>query len=795
MNKKKAITIMSIITAICLVVAISVTSLVHIFNYYQLPQSEGQLSTKARQILLMNRDSVDLGVKSEPKRIIDNSHPMNLLNYYGNEDILTLWSSIPDNQKPFTIMLIIPGHCLLPNSDTAIDSLERDADICEVNRIPYAIQNINGEYHSEERMPIAYLEQRFAAKHEYFYGLNAAELYNGVDWRGNLESDQSQYIIDCIKLSAKYGAFFIWTDTNRGYENGMLLEWLENNENFYSTFKNYSKYICLLNKESFGVPSTYGIMQGLWLAGLVGNWGVASDWWHWQVDGDKKSLFGEFDKYVDNEWDMILSFPENMYVQSMMLVMSRGGTCFKAEAPNFSTSIGGVPVGGYEYGISPMLDRLIGGDIRISDKNTVLKETKAVIIGGSNWVDEFNYDFNDSNLYPNSGEAGIIPLLPSNLRLDERAVFLTLGIPLIDYKLNEAQYRGIWGNDSRSNTYITASGNNWYYINNVENRKENRYANFQPRISSASNVKITTAEHTSAIINESSANLSFYISNYRTDKSNMIKELTKESWDNASGWVEICGKYLPIDANGNPIGVDDSALRRVEIVINGSYNGGRPKVIMKSNIDGSGDNGRPFTYTESWNETSEELTITIMQNGVVEFDISVDDSGKTLNYVERDIINDSIKPNNNCIDKLSELMVNNITDSNNYTYYSYLNYARAVANAEMLISERTGSIADVDLAVKELVNAREQLINIEDAMKLLGSAILRIDDTMGGIAIGKSYDRLLREVLSVNKYVAGRSNKLGYAEGYKISKAERELVKKADYINKYYVALQELISK
>ena len=71
-------------------------------------------------------------------------------------------------------------------------------------------------------------------------------------------------------------------------------------------------------------------MQGLWLAGLVGTWGVASDWWHWQVDGDKNP-FGEYDKYVDDEWDLILSYPENMYVQSMMLVMSCGGTCFKAE--------------------------------------------------------------------------------------------------------------------------------------------------------------------------------------------------------------------------------------------------------------------------------------------------------------------------------------------------------------------------------------------------------------------------------------------------------------------------------
>src|SRR5574344_480908 len=42
-------------------------------------------------------------------------------------------------------------------------------------------------------------------------------------------------------------------------------------DSFYSAFKENSKYICLMNKESYGKPSTYSCMQGLWLAGLIGN--------------------------------------------------------------------------------------------------------------------------------------------------------------------------------------------------------------------------------------------------------------------------------------------------------------------------------------------------------------------------------------------------------------------------------------------------------------------------------------------------------------------------------------------
>lgn len=791
MTKKNAIKIISLGTVLLLLLSLAITAICYFAINSQHKQNELALSNRARNILLKNFTPMELGSKGEKKRIIDNKNPMNLLNYYGNEDLLLLWSSIPKNQKPYTIMLLIPGHCLLPGQDKAIDFLENNADICEANSIPYAIQNINGEYHSEERLPIAYLEERFA-KHKYFYGLNGAELYNGVDWRGDMESDQSLYLMDCIKLCAKYGAFFIWTDTNRGYESGMLLQWLENNESFYTTFKNYSEYICLLNKESFGNPSTYAIMQGLWLAGLVGNWGVASDWWHWQVDGDKQSLFGEFDDYVDNEWDQILSFPENMYVQSMMLVMSRGGTCFKAEAPNFSTSVGGVAVGGFEYGISPLLDRIISRELNISDKQTVLNETKTIILGGENWI-EYNYDYVESNLYPKTGVAGIIPLLPINLRFDERAVFLNQGIKIYDTKMSVEDFKSIYGEDKYSNSYITSCGNSWYYIQNVENVRSEKYANFAPRISSASNIEIISAEHTSAIITESNKSLNFYISNYRTDKSAMVKELTEDLRNKIGSWVDICGKYMVIDKNGDPIGVDDSALRKVKIVIAGSLNGGKPIVNLKSNIDGSGKNGRAFSYEEIWNSEKNELTINIMQNGVVEFDVLLDDSGKELVFVTRNAIAETVIKNDNSTESLNKLIEETIIDKHNYTYYSYLNYNRALGYAQKLVYEKNGSSSDILNAEKELIKAKSLLIDINKQIELFSVSFLLIDDTAKGVKIGSAFDRLLREILSVKKYVEGRTSKLGYAKLYKNGKINNELGKKNNYINKHFNYLNKLI--
>lgn len=195
--KKSVKTVIALIIIIALLIGT-----VGIAINIQFPKKEKALSFEQRQVLTENFTPVDLTSKKEPKRVIDNKNPLNLLNYYGDEPVLDLWSSIPENQRPYTVLLIIPGHTLLPGSDSALEMLIDTAKICEENQIPYAIQNANGEIAPEERLPIAYLEKEFVQKHKYFYGLNVAELYNSVSWRGEADSNNSQYIIDCINLCA-----------------------------------------------------------------------------------------------------------------------------------------------------------------------------------------------------------------------------------------------------------------------------------------------------------------------------------------------------------------------------------------------------------------------------------------------------------------------------------------------------------------------------------------------------------------------------------------------------------------
>jgi len=103
------------IISICLSIAVVITAIAGTIAYTmtnQLPQDEKQFSEKERKVLLQTFQTVTSEKKQPLRRVIDSQNPLNLVNYYGDEPLLTLWNSIPENQQPYTVLLLIPGHTL-----------------------------------------------------------------------------------------------------------------------------------------------------------------------------------------------------------------------------------------------------------------------------------------------------------------------------------------------------------------------------------------------------------------------------------------------------------------------------------------------------------------------------------------------------------------------------------------------------------------------------------------------------------------------------------------------------------
>lgn len=775
-TKKIIISVTVLLLAVILIISI-VGSVI-----YVTPKAYGYkpLGANNRESLMCNFDAFEEETKAEPKRTINNENPVNLINYYGHEPLETFWFSLDEDYRKYSVLLIIPSHIFLP--DYSAQTLEQIADECEELKIPYVIQNTMGEAFAEELMPIGYLEKRFASKHKYFYGLNCAELYNGENWRGDADSDYTQYVCDSIKLCAKYGCFFFWTDTNLFYENnGMLMDWLERSELLYSTLKEYSKYVYMLNKETAAIvdllpiPSTYSLMEGLWLSGLIGGWGVACDWWTFdinQIDG-KASLFHEYDEYIDHYSENGFSYPENMFTMAFVYVASRGGCCFSAEAPNMTMAVGGKTVPGYEYSILPFFKDILKGRYSIPGKRDVLDETKAVILGSENYP-TFVYNTYESYRYPANPLINIIPLLPKDLRLEERAVFEEQGILLIEKNENEEFYKSLF-DEIEANTYITRTVNQWYYLNNVENQSAEKSAKIYPVISSAETVSLTTREHTYAIIKEKSNCLEFSINNYRTDKSALLKAVNSESTDN---WVEIADEYLELDEDGNPVYLDDSEKRKTVIAIKGSLNGGKPNTEYLNAVDYGGRYNRDYEVQEEWDEVNSVLTLTFMHNGRINFNVYLDDSNKNYYVHEKRASLEATKTkSNNSVEKLEALTAEYISDSESYTPYSYMIYNRCFEKARVMINEGTYSNEEINSCADELEKAKKNLVNVEKYVSLLREVLNSDSEEFSPEEydeLMRCFDNLLFEILSPKFYVEGILNRdvLSLSEPYKNLKVD-----------------------
>ena len=111
--------------------------------------------------------------------------------------------------------------------------------------------------------------------------------------------------------------------------------------------------------------------------------------------------------------------------------------------------------------------------------------------------------------------------------------------------------------------------------------------------------------------------------------------------------------------------------------------------------------------------------------------------------------------------------VNNckLPENEQYIDYTYLIFQSALEQAKRILTEGAVSQQEVDQAQKALEDAYREMLPVSEYVALLNE-IFTMDLTgYAQNAIDKlwlSFDALLREVLSNQVYVAGRSNELQY---------------------------------
>ena len=124
-----------------------------------------------------------------------------------------------------------------------------------------------------------------------------------------------------------------------------------------------------------------------------------------------------------------------------------------------------------------------------------------------------------------------------------------------------------------------------------------------------------------------------------------------------------------------------------------------------------------------------------------------------------------------------------------FKYFSYLDYDNQFDTAAVMIEEGTYSQKEIDKQAKALEKAKGNLIDISKEITLLK----KVNKGSYSSAVKVAFDSLIREVLSCQVYVNGRSNDLKYASIYRNHSIESTFNCKRKAIAKKYKNLSEYI--
>lgn len=608
-------------------------------KFSQKAKQAAALFIAAALIVPLGAATATAAAATEPlRREVSREKPLFLTNFYKDgegpdktDTINDLWGAVPDDLKENTALLLIAGEGIR-NKASVTDWLEAQADAAEDADIPFYVQAVNGETPAAERIPASFF-RTMAETHTMMQGVNGAELYNSASFTG---SNHSDYLAELVQLSADEGLQFVWSDTNIWGATGTMMQWMQDNATLLSTIRANPDNVIFINKESFGDTDTDALNLGMWLSGSIGNWGSASDWWHWGLNG-----YGRLWGTGGQAWKDILQYPEAMTVQSMLKVASQGGTVFKTEAQWFTNVTDGQRLAGYEFAIIPFLRDLKSGAIHIPTKAEVLAQNKVVYKGGV-YNDETIWDTSASNIFPRTGRYGIIPMVPDTIPDADLSMFENIA----KESKNQAWFDALYPSQTlSSNTFMLANGDTWYWMNYAENREAIARSAFKPKKSAATSVGVEASNHTFAVLTESDNKLDVIVNNYRVNKDNVRTDTIYatapasdfDKWktyryitDYTSVKLNSAGDPVK-DASGNITTASNLTLndrssrdiRTTTFTVDGAWQGGKPEVTYQADTTAT----RPYTHTETWDAVNKRLTVKIVHNGLVKFSVKTDGAG------------------------------------------------------------------------------------------------------------------------------------------------------------------------
>ncbi|AIG43443.1 TPA: NPCBM/NEW2 domain-containing protein [Streptococcus suis] len=549
--------------------------------------------------------------------------------FWGEDTLVGKWENIDPELKPYTVIQVHPDD--LPHrAGVAQDFYEKILEQAQNYVNPTTGQNEpipvvltvytagnQSHYTAAHWITMEWIDRMYE-KYSCLQGIFSTENY--WVWAGNVESNAAEY----LKLSARHGGYFIWSEQNNGASIEKALgtqgrtifkETVEKYwQNFIFMFKNTPAH------EGNDAP-TVSYMTGLWLADYAYQWGGLMDTWKWYETG-KWKLFetsGIGKTQGNRQW---LTQPEAMLGAEAINIYLNGGSVYNFEHPAYTYGVRNEESPLYSTVIENFFKYVINNPA--PSKEEVLAATKIVINGNlsSKRDGHFYVDINtvthQSPLYT-TGRYGVIPAVPSSISsevLNSKLPDHIQVVSLNDGRMSSAANRrnllnSLYPEEYTGNIFGDEIDKRAFIYNYEYNRDNDQTGSFELN---GKEFDVTLKSHSFSIVEDIVTGLNIKQNNFRINKDSL--------WEGASNSTQA--RALPQLSKSAAINwVYDTYIH------NTPSSEKRETVYVLKNVSKqptieilNSSDSNIVTPSVEYNSESKTATIRILSNGYVDLNIN-----------------------------------------------------------------------------------------------------------------------------------------------------------------------------
>lgn len=451
-------------------------------------------------------------------------------------------------------------------------------------------------------------------------------------------ASERRYLIDLMQLCGEHGALVNWMEMGYPYERDHIFTIAGRDPELFNTIAKFGDCVVLTDKNNgWGrFYETRSLVLGMWVSGVIANWGLnAEDWWWYEQGygerfvpskgrrGYARQLAAGF--AVTRGWEAAsaLSLPDIMYAQNVLLAIAGGATVYSFEMP--SHALAGRDRNGetrltpaWRNAIYPLLKAALDYDL-IPTREQVLGKIKVAyqdsgapgteldapgeklyrpLYGGSTPDQAIMARDLSPDLFPRTGRYYFLPVLPKLAPTASQSHFPHIIVPhqFPDAAGERAYFDKLYPAESTGSALVIHINGAWFITNSHENQDITQDFRFRPELSGGGVELWGTLEpHSLLVVKVEEQQLYLQANNY---------VVHTHIWDQPRPAAFDAQKYL----EHYLIDPDDRQSRTTILAV--AVAAGQKPLLTYSTEHG--------TAESAWDAKSQALQIRLQHNGPVE---------------------------------------------------------------------------------------------------------------------------------------------------------------------------------